>query len=162
MPIRVVTNSHLTGDDTTLVPSVKEFKALQVENSQLKRELNAIKSSVSSLERMVKSIQSSVTALKTTLRTLRQDIKKELSDGEWKKILDRATQEATQQLEAAMSCVSTAGVSQLSEGIAVKMRKTNLAVKPTTQKTSARGKSRCVDKMKTTVLIKGGAKSKKK
>ena len=25
MPIRVVTNSHLTGDDTTLVPSVKEF-----------------------------------------------------------------------------------------------------------------------------------------
>ena len=152
MPIRVVTNSHLTGDDTTLVPSVKEFKALQAENSQLKRELTAIKSSASSLERMVKSIQSSVTALKTTLRTLRQDIKKELSDGEWKKILDRATQ---RQLEAAMSCVSTAGVSQLSEGIAMKMRKTNLAVKPATQKTSARGKSRCVDKMKTTVLIKG-------
>ena len=162
MPIRVVTNSHLTGDDTTLVPSVKEFKALQAETSQLRRELTAIKSSASSLQRMVTSIQSSVVALKTTLRTLRQDIKKELSDGEWKKILDRATQEATQQLETTMSCVSTVGVSQLSEGIAVKMRKTNLAVKPTTQKTSASGKSRCEDKMKTTVLIKGSAKNKKK
>lgn len=123
MPIRVVTNSHLTGDDTVLVPSVKEFKALQAENSQLRRELTAIKSSASSLQRMVKSIQSSVVALKTTLRALRQDIKKELSDGEWKKILDRATQEATQQLEATMSCVSTAGASQLSEGIAAKMVK---------------------------------------
>ena len=162
MPIRVVTNSHLTGDDTTLVPSVKEFKALQAENSQLKRELTAIKSSASSLERMVKSIQSSVAALKTTLRTLRQDIKKELSDGEWKKILDRAMQDATQQLEATMRSVSAAGVSQLSEGIAVKMRETNLAVKPATQKTSARGKSRGVDKKETTVLIKGNAKNKKK
>lgn len=53
MPIRVVTLSHLTGDDTTLVPSVKEFKALQAE---IKRELTAFKSSASSLERMVKSI----------------------------------------------------------------------------------------------------------
>ena len=162
MPIRVVTISHLTGDDTTLVPSVKEFKALQAENSQLKRDLTAIKSSASSLERMVKSIQLSVATLKTTLRTLKQDIKKELSDGGWKKILDRATQEAAQHLETTMSCVRTAGVSQLSEGIVVTMRKTNRAVKPATQKTSARGTSRCVDKMKTTVLIKGSAKNRKK
>ena len=96
------------------------------------------------------------------MRTLRQDIKKELSDGEWKKILDRATQEATQQLEATMRCVSAAGISQLSEGIAVKMRETNLAVKPATQKTSARGKSRGEDKKETTVLIKGSAKNRKK
>ena len=144
MPIKVVTNSHLTGDDTTLVPSVKEFKTLQVENSQLKRELTEIKSSVSSLERMVKSIQSSVTALKTTLRTLRQNIKKELSNGESKKILDRAMQEASRQLEATINCASAAGASQLSEGIAVRMRKTNLAVKSAPQKRCQRKSSWCI------------------
>ena len=120
MPTKVVSAVHgWTSEDYTMVPSVKEFKALQAENGQLKRELNAIKSSASLLERTLKSLQSNVTALKTTLRTLRQDIKNELSDGEWKKILDRATQ----QLEATMSCVSTAGASQLSEGIAAKMVK---------------------------------------
>ena len=133
MPTKVVSAVHgWTSEDYTMVTSVKEFKALQAENSQLRRELTAIKSSASSLERIVKSIQSSVTSLRTNLRTLKQDIKNELSDGEWKKILDRAAQEATQQLEATMSCVSTAGVLQLSEGIALKMRKTNLAMKPVT------------------------------
>ena len=107
MPTKVVSAVHgWTSEDYTMVPSVKEFKALQAENGQLKRELNAIKSSASLLERTLKSLQSNVTALKTTLRTLRQDIKNELSDGEWKKILDRTMQEATQRLEATINCAS--------------------------------------------------------
>ena len=51
MPTKVVSAVHgWTSEDYTMVPSVKEFKALQAENGQLKRELNAIKSSASLLE----------------------------------------------------------------------------------------------------------------
>lgn len=160
MSIRVVTNSHLTGDDTTLVPSIKEFKALQAENSQLKRKLTAIKSSASSLERTLKSLQSNVTPLKTTLRTLRQDIKNELSDGEWKKILEREARAATQQLETSMSCLSAVKASLISEGIAEKMGKEQSVER--TSKTPTRRIASGVDTKKAKTTTKSSIRKKNK
>lgn len=161
MPTKVVSAVHgWTSEDYTMVPSVKEFKALQAENGQLKRELNAIKSSASLLERTLKSLQSNVTALKTTLRTLRQDIKNELSDGEWKKILDRTMQEATQRLEATINCASTVSASRISEGVAEKMGKGQLVER--VPETSTRRSRVVTMKIKTTVTKSSCKKIKKK
>ena len=161
MPTKVVSAVHgWTSEDYTMVPSVKEFKALQAENGQLKRELNAIKSSASLLERTLKSLQSNVTALKTTLRTLRQDIKNELSDGEWKKILDRTMQEATQRLEATINCASTVSASRISEGVAEKMGEGQLVER--VPETSTRRSRVVTMKIKTTVTNSSCKKIKKK
>ena len=134
MPTKVVSESHMTGDDYTMVPSVKEFKTLQSEIHELKREVTVLKSSGAAFERVVKSIQGSVTILKNTMRTLKGDIRKELTDGDWKKILEREVRAATQQLESSMSCLSTVSASKISEGIAEKMCKKQVVEKKPSQK----------------------------
>ena len=65
MPTKVVSAVHgWTSEDYTMVPSIKEFKALQAEIRGLRREIAAMKSSGSALERSVKSMQGSVAPLK--------------------------------------------------------------------------------------------------
>lgn len=124
MPTKVVSAVHgWTSEDYTMVPSVKEFKTLQAEIRGLRREIAAMKSSGSALERPVKSMQGSVAPLKNSMRTLKRDVFKELTDGEWKKILEREARAATQQLETSMSCLSAVKASLISEGIAKKMCK---------------------------------------
>ena len=160
MPTKVVSAVHgWTSEDYTMVPSVKEFKALQAEIRELRREIAAMKSSGSALERSVKSMQGSVTPLKNSMRTLKGDIFKELTDGEWKKILQREVHIATQQLEASMNCVSAAGASRISEGISVGMHK-KTAQKPVARKKAVRENSDVVGEV--IPQKKEGVKSKKK
>ena len=161
MPTKVVSAVHgWTSEDYTMVPSVKEFKALQAEIRELRREIAAMKSSGSALERSVKSMQGSVTPLKNSMRTLKRDIFKELTDGEWKKILEREARAATQQLETSMSCLSAVKASLISEGIAEKMGKEQSVER--TSKTLTRRIASSVDTKKAKTTTKSSVRKKNK
>ena len=99
MPITVVTESHLTGDDYEDVPSMEDFEELRDQINAMKKQI-ANRITEATLNNKVSSVDEKITTMKESIKTLKNEIVSALQNGMWK-------QSFTQEIEKAMNDLET-------------------------------------------------------
>lgn len=99
MPITVVTESHLKGDEYEDVPSLEDFKDLQKQINVLKQQI-ANRITNATLNNKVSIVDEKITTMKESIKTLKNEIISSLQNGMWK-------QSFTQEIEKAMNDLET-------------------------------------------------------
>ena len=107
MSTRVVSESHAFGDDYTWVPSSDEFDELSETVKGLSRKVTDVSTSMKAVDRRMDSqdkklasIVEQMTSVSNVVKATKDEIKAELTNGEWKSTLQNLVREATVTFEA--------------------------------------------------------------
>ncbi len=125
MSTRVVSECHPTimgGDDYTWVPSTEEFEALSESVKELARKITDVSTAIDAVERRAEnqdkklsSLAIKVTNVGNALNAGKEAIISELTDGEWKSVLQNAVKSVTLAFENKFRNASQVSVSQISK-----------------------------------------------
>lgn len=107
MSTRVVSESHAFGDDYTWVPSSDKFDELSETVKGLSRKVTDVSTSMKAVDRRMDSqdkklasIVEQMTSVSNVVKATKDEIKAELTNGEWKSTLQNLVREATVTFEA--------------------------------------------------------------
>ncbi len=122
MSTRVVSESHVTGDDYTLVPSTEEFEELSKSVNALSRRVTDVSTSMEAAERRMDSqdkklasIVEKMTNVSNVVKTTKDEIKAELTNGEWKSALQNLVRDATATFETKLRDAGRFSADKISE-----------------------------------------------
>lgn len=122
MSTRVVSESHAFGDDYTWVPSSDEFDELSETVKGLSRKVTEVSTAMKAVERRMDSqdkklasIVEKMTGVSNALKTTKDEIKTELTNGEWKSALQSLVREATATFEAKLRDAGRFSADKISE-----------------------------------------------
>ena len=122
MSTRVVSESHAFGDDYTWVPSSDEFDELSETVKGLSRKVTEVSTAMKAVERRMDSqdkklasIVEKMTGVSNALKTTKDEIKTELTNGEWKSALQNLVREATATFEAKLRDAGRFSADKISE-----------------------------------------------
>lgn len=122
MSTRVVSESHAFGDDYTWVPSSDEFDELSDTVRGLSRKVTEVSTSMKAVDRrmdsqdkQLASIVEKMTGVSNALKTTKDEIKTELTNGEWKSTLQNLVREATATFEAKLRDAGRFSADKISE-----------------------------------------------
>jgi len=122
MSTRVVSESHAFGDDYTWVPSSDEFDELSETVKGLSRKVTDVSTSMKAVDRRMDSqdkklasIVEKMTGVSNVLKTTKEEIKAELTNGEWKSTLQNLVRDATAAFEAKLRDAGRFSADKISE-----------------------------------------------
>ena len=123
MSIRVVSAVHgLTSEDYTFVPSTDEFDELSETVKELSRHVTDVSTSMKAVDRRMDSqdkkltsIVEKMTGVSNVLKTTKEEIKAELTNGEWKSTLQNLVRDATAAFEAKLRDAGRFSADKISE-----------------------------------------------
>lgn len=107
MSTKVVSESHAFGDDYTWVPSTDEFEELSGSVNALSRKVTDVSTAMKAVDRRMDSqdkklasIVETMTSVSNVVKMTKEEIKAELTNGEWKSALQSLVKDATAAFEA--------------------------------------------------------------
>ena len=122
MSTRVVSESHVTGDDYTWVPSAEEFEELSESVSALSRKVTNVSMAMKAVERRMDSqdkklasIAEKMTSVSNVVKMTKEEIKAELTNGEWKSALQKLVKDATTAFESKLRDAGRFSADKISE-----------------------------------------------
>lgn len=122
MSTRVVSESHVTGDDYTWVPSAEEFEELSESVSALSRKVTNVSTAMKAVERRMDSqdkklasIAEKMTSVSNVVKMTKEEIKAELTNGEWKSALQKLVKDATTAFESKLRDAGRFSADKISE-----------------------------------------------
>ena len=122
MSTRVVSESHVTGDDYTWVPSAEEFEELSESVSALSRKVTNVSTAMEAVDRRMDSqdkklasIAEKMTSVSNVVKMTKEEIKAELTNGEWKSALQKLVKDATTAFESKLRDAGRFSADKISE-----------------------------------------------
>lgn len=122
MSTRVVSESHTFGDDYTWVPSSDEFDELSETVKGLSRKvtnvstaMNAVDRRMDSQDKKLASIAEKMTSVSNVVKMTKEEIKAELTNGEWKSALQKLVKDATTAFESKLRDAGRFSADKISE-----------------------------------------------
>ena len=122
MSTRVVSESHAFGDDYTWGPSSDEFDELSETVKGLSRKVTDVSTSMKAVDRRMDSqdkklasIVEQMTSISNVVKATKDEIKAELTNGEWKSALQNLVREATVTFEAKLRDAGQFSADKISE-----------------------------------------------
>lgn len=122
MSTRVVSESHVTGDDYTWVPSAEEFEELSESVSALSRKVTNVSTAMKAVDRRMDSqdkklvsIAEKMTSVSNVVKMTKEEIKAELTNGEWKSALQKLVKDATTAFESKLRDAGRFSADKISE-----------------------------------------------
>ena len=122
MPIKVKTPSEWgVIDDVDWVPSTKDFDALKAKVETLSQKVTSFDRTLSSVKQSVKAAESMIMKQTDSLKAFRRDMLAELTDGDWKMIIDQTVSDAVRTLEFTLKSLGEVGATEISSAVARQM-----------------------------------------
>lgn len=122
MPIKVKTPSEWgVIDDVDWVPSTKDFDALKAKVETLSQKVTSFERTLSSVKESVKTAESMIMKHADSLKAFRRDMLAELTDGDWKMIIDQTVSDAVRTLESTLKGLGGIGATEISSAVAKQM-----------------------------------------
>lgn len=122
MSTRVVSESHSFGDDYTWVPSSDEFDELSETVKGLSRKVTDVSMSMKAVDRRMDSqdkklasIVEKMTSVSNVVKATKEEIKAELTNGEWKSALQKLVKDATTAFESKLRDAGRFSADKISE-----------------------------------------------
>lgn len=122
MSTRVVSESHVTGDDYTWVPSAEEFEELSESVSALSRKVTNVSTAMKAVDwrmdsqnKKLASIAEKMTSVSNVVKMTKEEIKAELTNGEWKSALQKLVKDATTAFESKLRDAGRFSADKISE-----------------------------------------------
>ncbi len=123
MSTKVVSAVHgLTTEDYTWVPSTKEFEELSKSVNALSRKvtdgsmaMNAVDRRMDSQDKKLASIAEKISSVSNVVKMTKEEIKAELTNGEWKSALQKLVKDATTAFESKLRDAGRFSADKISE-----------------------------------------------
>lgn len=122
MSTRVVSESHTFGDDYTWVPSSDEFDELSETVKGLSRKVTNVSTAMKAVDRRMDSqdkklasIAEKMTSVSNVVKMTKEEIKAELTNGEWKSALQKLVKDATTAFESKLRDAGRFSADKISE-----------------------------------------------
>lgn len=122
MSTRVVSESHAFGDDYTWVPSSEEFDELSETVKGLSRKVTDVSTSMKAVDlrmdsqdKKLASIAEKITSVSNVVKATKEEIKAELTNGEWKSALQNLVRDATTTFETKLRDAGRFSADKISE-----------------------------------------------